>query len=419
MSENFIGSTFPTPSGGTLTVKESYVNSSNRKRFICECSICSEDKELWPYGSINSPKYNLEHNNIPCGCSKPRWKEWQWDIKVKRYCGEVGYEFLGWAEEFKGDKTKVKLFNHKTGNTWESTSAGKLLSGQGDPKTPHYLSQRKPDHYYIDMFMSSGKFPKGTKFSRDNVTKDKFDCYSYWDVECPVCKEDIFSQNGFSYTFKASNTSLRDGALPCRCYKGYTKTEEEMRFIIESICKEEGHTFIDFSDDYTTVKESSVKWNCSEGHSCETNLYDFTKGVRCRSCYDNIPRAQNGYYKTRTEEDDWLYVLLFTREQDSFIKVGRTFVKTVRPREMDLLYKTDSKQVKCLLRVLSCHENIWNLEQQILDKFKRDFRYFHNAEFKGSSECLDVSCLKSVIEDIKITVKGDSYFTIVEDNYGK
>lgn len=417
MSENFIGSTFPTPAGGTLTVKESYVNSSNRKRFICECSICSEDEELWPYGSINSPKYNLEHNNIPCGCSKPRWKEWQWDIKVKRYCEEVDYEFLGWAEEFKGDKTKVKLFNPKTGNTWGSTSAGKLLSGQGDPKTPHYLSQRKPDHYYVDMFMSSGKFPKGTKFSRDNVTKDKFDCYSYWDVECPVCKEDIFSQNGFSYTFKASNTSLRDGALPCRCYKGYTKTEGEMRFIIESICKEEGHTFIDFSDNYTTVKESSVIWNCSEGHSCETNLYDFTKGVRCRSCYDNIPRAQNGYYKTRTEEDDWLYVLLFTREEDSFIKVGRTFVKTVRPREMDLLYKTDSKQVKCLLRVLSCHENIWNLEQKILDKFKRDFRYFHNSEFKGSSECLDVSCLKSVLEDIKTIVKGDSNFTIVEDNY--
>lgn len=419
LSKDFIGSTFKTPSGGILTVKASYVNETLRKRFICECSICSKDTELWPYGSINAPKYNIKNGNVPCGCSKPKWKEWQWLIKVKRHCSKQGYKFLGWDGEFIGDKTKVCLFNPSTGNTWKSTSAGKLLSGQGDPKTPHHLLQRKPDEYYVKMFMDSGKFPKGTVFKRDNVTKDKFDCYSYWDVECPVCKEDIFSSNGFPYIFKASNTSLRDGALPCRCYKGYTKTEAEMRFILENICEEEGHVFKDFTNDYTTVKETSVDWVCSEGHNCKTNLYDFTKGVRCRACYDNIPKTQNGYYRTRTEEDDWLYVLKFTRECDQFIKVGRTFVKTVRPRELDLLCKTNSKRVECLLRLKSNHDRVWNLEQKVLDYFKRDYRYFHNAEFKGSSECLAISCLSEVITTLKTEIEGDSNFTIVEDNYDK
>ena len=398
IKDSFIGSEFNTPSGGILTVKESYVNENNRKRYVCECSLCSKDKELWPYGSINSPKFNLEVGNTPCACSKPRWKEFQWKIRVQRKCDEKGYVFNGWYGDYKGCATKLNLYNPETNNTWYSLSAEKLLCGQGDPKTPHHLAQRNPDEYYINMFMSSGKFPVGTVFTRDNITKDKYDCYSYWDVECPVCKEDIFSQNGFSYTFKASNTSLRDGARPCRCYKGYTKTEDEIIFMINHLCATEGHAFLGFESGYSTVKETYINWICVEGHRNNTNLYDFlTNGVRCRTCYNNIPRTRNGYYKDRLDEDDYLYVMGITRGEEYFIKVGRSFVATKRPRDLDLKSVIKADKIEYISKWLGRHEDIWHFENEILNKFREDFRYFEVGAFKGSSECLKSDCTGNLI----------------------
>lgn len=54
----FVGTQFPTPKRGVLTVigvSEEKSGSSNK--FLCECSICSKDEELWPYDSIQAIKW--------------------------------------------------------------------------------------------------------------------------------------------------------------------------------------------------------------------------------------------------------------------------------------------------------------------------------------------------------------------------
>lgn len=67
----FIGTQFPTPKGGVLTV----VGVSSDKldktpKFICECNICSAHKTIFPLGSFQITKGSLLKGSIPCACSK-------------------------------------------------------------------------------------------------------------------------------------------------------------------------------------------------------------------------------------------------------------------------------------------------------------------------------------------------------------
>ena len=67
--DDFVNSKFTTPKGGVLIVKDDNGLKGNKKRYILECSVCSKDKKLWPYGSIYSSKSSILKGNIPCGCS--------------------------------------------------------------------------------------------------------------------------------------------------------------------------------------------------------------------------------------------------------------------------------------------------------------------------------------------------------------
>jgi len=398
-ADKFIGSEIETGKG-ILTVKESYVDSNKRKRYIVECSICSKDSELFPYGSINAPKYNLIHGNIPCGCATlPKWSHDQWVVRVEREVKNRGYELLGWKGDKLQDSTRLVLYNSFTDNKWDSSTAGKFLSGQGDPKHPHYLKNRKPDEYYIEMFLATGAYPEGTVFKRNNSIKDKLQCYSYWDVSCPVCKNDLYSRAGFPYTFTCSNASLRTGSRPCRCYKGYCFSKAEREFLIDKICKEENHIFKGFDDDWQG-QFTKFSWECKHGHKNSTNIDNFLNGVRCPRCYHNIPRCKNGYYSTRIKELDNLYLIEFKKDYETFLKVGRTFEATRYPRsdELKRLFSADS--YKILLNIQGNHEDIWNLECKVLDKYRGDYRYYFDKPVKGHTECLIPSIKEVLIEDL-------------------
>ena len=112
VQQEFIRSEFKTPKGGILTVVGCHKkNNRGVPIFTLECSICSEDQELWPSGSISAIKTKLVNRaQIPCGCSgNTRWTEQQYIIKVKRLVEGTGCEFVGWASGFKGLKTKMRL----------------------------------------------------------------------------------------------------------------------------------------------------------------------------------------------------------------------------------------------------------------------------------------------------------------------
>ena len=132
----FIGTTFPTPKGGVLTVvgccKER--GGSRAALFKVECSICSDDVELFPDG-FKSVRGSLVTGNVSCGCAKnTHWNEPQYKVLVERECKKRNYGFLGWSGEFVGAHTKLHLHNLVNGNMWNTTSmSGFLNHGSGCP----------------------------------------------------------------------------------------------------------------------------------------------------------------------------------------------------------------------------------------------------------------------------------------------
>jgi hypothetical protein len=75
VADNFIGSRLCTGKG-VLEVKEISHKVNYIKSYILTCNVCSQDEELWPYGSIISTKGRLSKGQFPCGCSgNTRWSE--------------------------------------------------------------------------------------------------------------------------------------------------------------------------------------------------------------------------------------------------------------------------------------------------------------------------------------------------------
>ena len=153
MSETFIGKCFDTPKGGKITVVGRLSKSKGRcGKYLCKCSICSLDAELFPdLFEANKADLNRPLNKppiVPCGCSRYYWNESQYKVRVKRECVIRGYTLNGWAGKYKGAHTKLDLYNPCTGNTWYTTDIHNFFGGRGDPeqaKLDNGTSKRIPE----------------------------------------------------------------------------------------------------------------------------------------------------------------------------------------------------------------------------------------------------------------------------------
>lgn len=95
--QSLIGKSYVTKNNHILTIK-GYINSSDkqrRKRYVMECSICSEDKELWYKGSMLTDKNRLDRGVFPCGDSdKIKYTEKQRSVLLTRYLSKNRYKLL-------------------------------------------------------------------------------------------------------------------------------------------------------------------------------------------------------------------------------------------------------------------------------------------------------------------------------------
>lgn len=90
--ESYKGYTFETRVGGVLTVIQDDQGKGNKRFLTCTCSICSEDKDLWPTGSIVSTPSRLAGGASPCGCTfNVKWSKDQIKVLIARYCVGTTY----------------------------------------------------------------------------------------------------------------------------------------------------------------------------------------------------------------------------------------------------------------------------------------------------------------------------------------
>lgn len=394
--DDFIGTTFPTPKGGVLTVVSwSGERSGYIKRYTVECSTCSIDKELFPE-DFKSVKGHLVKGAVPCGCAKiPKWNEEQHKVRVQRECAERGYAFHGWVGEFKGNKTKLDLENLKTGNRWGSTNICNFMQGQGDPKERLLKikeSNTVDDSVHIKAFIKAG-FTEDHVFTRNTERVTGKGKYIYWNYTCPACSNDEYVKAGVcDGVFTSHISHLKPGRKSCRCGGNYYWTQEQRKYQIEKVCSEEELTFMGWSDEKVGYKNSKSKfsWVCSEGHNCKTDVNSFLhNGTRCMTCRIDKQKEQGafyGYYPKRTQESDSLYILNFNNQ---YIKVGRSF--DIERRIPELKKESGTTNIELLYSVVGTHQEIYDLEQ-LLHEELRD-RGFEYETTWGSVECFDSDSL--------------------------
>ena len=253
-ADSFVGTEIKTPAGGTLTV----IAVSSRKReytklYQLRCSICSEDKELYPV-LFETTKGCLTRGRIPCGCAKSHgWSERQYRIRIKRECLNRGdKDFLDFVGAWDGNKTKLKLKCLIDGNVWETTSIADFFKGRGCPSCKGEvtrLAKTKDDSVIVNSFLATGAYPSNTTFKRNLIKTDSRGRKVYWDVTCPICSDDLYVRAGVcSGLFTAAPSELKRGQRPCRCSPLYRRTQEQTEYDINRVCKLEGLTFNGWTD---------------------------------------------------------------------------------------------------------------------------------------------------------------------------
>lgn len=378
-----------------LTVEEFSYRRSNKIRqciFIVSCSVCSKDTELFPYGSLKSSIQQLKRGSVPCQCSGScNWTEDQYKIRIERVCKEKGFKFLGWVDGFNSaHKTKLKLYNPITDNTWKSLDLTTFFIRCEDPLIRDYKSNRHlSEEKHIRVFKATGKYPEGAKFKK---TFKKINTCTIWEYYCPSCSNDQYVVRGFcSGEFEASQKALKAGAVPCRCNLKYKWTQDMMRFRLENIFKNEGGTFLNFVNNKNVLGKSKFIWECRNGHVCSTAIYSFiSEGHRCRKCSQkNVEHSYNGYYPERVSEQDTLYIILF---RQSYIKIGRSFKLGKRLGDLALESGVRKDHLEVLTTYKGTHEEVYRTEQHIHQVLESEG--FYHEESSWSTETFHTESLK-------------------------
>ena len=378
--DNFIGETFTTCGGGVLTVTGKEVNNWKVK-YKVECSICSQDKELFSEDFLIS-KSHLLKGKVPCGCSKsPKWKKYQWVVKIQRRCVDLGYTFLGFDGNWIGVDTKLILYNHVTDNTWSSCNINNFINNnKGDPEVRRLAASKrmfKSDKDTIKSFWESGKFKEGTKFYRDSEDTAR------WTYTCSSCSYDEYVEEGLcSGVFSSTSSSLRKGSLPCRCSNNYRYPYNIINFKINRLLSSEKSTFLKWDKPYEDVN-SKFHWVCNNNHPCITSASRYISGQRCRSCVV----SNFGHFKGKEHYHDNLYLLI---SDLPYFKVGRTFDLNRRLKEnqrrLDNFYGKDEFTFTQTLTFQADHITIFNLEQLLIGFGEGIYDCDRPEDTYGSSE---------------------------------
>ena len=313
--KKMIGTKYTTKEGSEIVVLGVHSKKNNRTMYELSCSVCSLDPEMFPKGSITSLAESVRNKRTVCGCSvKYKCSENQYVTKINRRCVELGYSFEGFAEEFKGCYTLLKLHNILTGNRWETTSIQSfLLLGTKDPS--EWESRRgqtciKPDQHFVDNFNKTGVYFPGTEFWRVGSKR--------WAYSCPSCSKDEYVKEGLcSGVFVSLAGHLSNGQLSCRCSAGkYRWNTKQREYQIDKRLRGSSAEFVGWedSDGYKNSK-SKLVWICKNNHENTQTFYNFIKRRGCRKC------ARNGFNPSLPAK---LYLVKWECENKSYLKFGIT-----------------------------------------------------------------------------------------------
>lgn len=288
--------------------------NGNTKCYILKCDKCSEDSELFGDGVFRSLRGNLVKGRVPCGCSKnPKWTKEQYHTLCSRKAIELGYTFLGFVGEWRGYRTKVKMFCEKHGE-WSSGIIDTLINqGSGCPGCGVDV-KTKPDEAMIASFFNSGAFHPDTKFWRSGRLNSK-GFKPYWFMQCGECGE----------TGESISSSLQGCHRPCACSK-HRQKECYINWIIDGDSKV-ALKFGIARDSKQRVKEQNSK---TSYEVIQYQVYTFLDITSCKKAERECKKELDcGILLKRDMPDGWsetTWVYNLSKIQDIYKRNGGELV---------------------------------------------------------------------------------------------
>ena len=374
---DFIGTKFNTPKGGILTVVGKIKGSNGKSKYQLECSICSKDTELFPE-LFTSVKSHLVNGGCSCGCSKnPRWTKEQYKILIIRKIKDK-YKFRGFVGEFKGSKSKVKLYCPKCVHEWEPKVEHVGLYGcpscTGNARYSPETATIKIMEIIKDKYQFNGFVGEWNGTNNTNVK-----------LYCPKCVhewEPVF------------NNVVNQGSGCPSCVRLQYTPETAKDKILEVI--KDKYEFRGFVRQWNGVLKTRVRLYC---HTCVhewapvfNSVVNLSSGCPCCANY--------GYQISKPGK---LYVIKYTTKSNkTFLKYGIT------NREV---YQRSNEHVRTsgtngeILHVYECEDgNVPLLIEREIDALRNEVGYVETSkeEFPdGYTETLDVRYEKDVLAIIQ------------------
>lgn len=362
----------------------------NVKLYPIRCEVC-EKSPVYFDSKFYIRKGDALCGYTPCGCSRSyKMNREQLDRVCTKICEDAGKRFLGVAEynEKTINKSLLVIYCPIHNTTQSTTSLNSMRGGsygcdlcarEGISK-----SKIKTDEYFLSTF----KIPDHVSLTRDTITEYQKGYKPYWYLTCDKCSNDKYVKAGLcSGIFKTTHGQLQSGQLPCRCSKSKGLTKEMVMFDIEAVCRKRGYTFHDFVEEPRSYGRAKFTYTCNRGHLNYSDRHKMvTMNYGCKKC------SEFGTTYSTPDREDFLYlILLWDKECDIFLKVGRTFERRRRYRE----YIKEGLLVSEVLVLTGRHEGVYMLEQMCHD-YLREEHYVPYYNFGGNKlECFGAEAINT------------------------
>lgn len=362
--------------------KSVYVNSETKMIIICPIH---GDTLQTPYSHLRG-----------CGCAKCSFTQRSNKTKgrnnhwVKPMSKE---DFINKATKIWGDLytyEKVVYINNKTKVIVTCPIKGDFLI------TPNHLLRSHPPksvdiNKYKNYFIN-----KANKVHKNFYVYDKVEYINSQTkvkIVCPIHGE--FLQRPYSHLSGG-------GCTQCSRKISSTKRTKTTEEFIRQSTDVHGNKF-----DYSNLKYvnslTKVVITCREHGDFLQTPTDHLRGAGCPKCYLKLTK-ENWCTKLSKGSDATIYVAIFNKGNDSFVKVGIT-LKTLKKRFSGKKLSGDYI-ISCLYHYQTDdREFIWDLECDVKDKFK-DFLHRPHTYFGGAmTECFELDYKDSIISYLKSKIE--------------
>ncbi|AGH31962.1 hypothetical protein VPIG_00105 [Vibrio phage PWH3a-P1] len=376
--------------GSVLTIMGKLDRIGQVTYYSIHCSVCSNDKELYPENIIVCPKAILDRGGLPCGCANnPMWSDYQRKILAKRRCEELGIFLKDIVDSkvYLEDKHGVQLITAFEPFKNRGCLYQNIRNDKGQIFNYKQNTKCSENQHLLEKLFHEVRDPnKNFLYCKDHKV--------YYFCSCDTCNE-YSSILRYSPIFSTTYPTLRDGRLFCWAVERRFIKEDFDIILLHLINEHHNSRLIEInrsSEDSPNIS-GDLEWVCGScGKQKVQKVKDFWDGYRC-NCFNT---SLNGLYVNRLNEDDNLYFIKF---YGGFGKIGRSF--NIDSRLSSL--KAEGLNVKSYKILKTArHEDIFNTEQNIL-KVLRGMGYNNPPEsFAGKTEAfigLELNVVEALLYD--------------------